>query len=61
MTTRRLHLGDFVRSSRQRGRSGLPVLSVTMDEGLVHRETLEPKTSRTPSPDLASRKCYPHQ
>jgi len=39
--TQQLHLGDLFRSRRQKGRAGLPVLSVTMNDGLVHRDTSE--------------------
>lgn len=51
MTTAQLHLGDLFRSRRQRGRTGLPVFSVTMDNGLVHRDTLERKTNGTLAPE----------
>ncbi len=34
------HLGDLFRSRRQKGRAGLPVVSVTMNDRLVHRDTL---------------------
>lgn len=49
--TRQLHLGDLFHSRRQKGRDALPVLSVTMNDGLVHRETLERKTNGTLAPD----------
>jgi len=51
MGTDQLHLGDLFRSRRQKGRAGLPVLSVTMNDGLVHRDTLERKTNGTLAPD----------
>jgi type I restriction enzyme S subunit len=46
-----LHLGDLFRSRRQKGRAGLPVLSVTMNDGLVHRDTLERKTNGALAPE----------
>jgi type I restriction enzyme S subunit len=46
-----LHLGDLFRSRRQKGRAGLPVVSVTMNDGLVHRDTLERKTNGTLAPE----------
>ncbi len=49
--TQQLHLGDLFRSRRQKGRAGLPVVSVTMNDGLVHRDTLERKTNGTLAPD----------
>lgn len=36
-------LGDLFQSRRERGRDGLPVLSVTMDDGLVVRSDLDRK------------------
>lgn len=36
-------LGDLFESRRERGRTGLPLLSVTMNDGLVDREDLERK------------------
>jgi len=51
MTTGQLHLGDLFRSRRQRGRAGLPVVSVTMTGGLVHRDTLERKTNGALAPE----------
>lgn len=45
------HLGDFFRSRRQRGRAGLPVFSVTMDNGLVLRNTLDRKTNGDLAPE----------
>jgi type I restriction enzyme S subunit len=44
-------LGDFFRSRRQKGRPGLPVLSVTMNGGLVHRDTLDRKTNGSLRPE----------
>lgn len=51
MRNDQLHLGDLFRSRRQKGRAELPVLSVTMNDGLVHRDTLERKTNGTLAPD----------
>ncbi len=38
------HLGDFFRSSRKKGVEGLPVLSVTLNYGLVIRDQLDRRT-----------------
>lgn len=51
MSTHHIHLGDLFRSRRQKGRDGLPVLSVTMNGGLVDRSTLERKTNGTLAPE----------
>ena len=51
MTTGQLHLGDLFRSRRERGKAGLPVLSVTMSDGLVPRHTLERKTNGNLAPE----------
>lgn len=45
------HLGDLFKSRRQKGRAGLPVLSVTMNDGLVDRETLERKQDTNLAPE----------
>ncbi len=37
-------LGDFFCQRKEKGRPGLPLFSVTMNNGLVHRDTLERKT-----------------
>ncbi len=37
------HLGDLFRSRREKGIAGLPKLSVTMNDGLVDRESLDRK------------------
>jgi type I restriction enzyme S subunit len=37
-------LGEFFRSRREKGKSGLPTLSVTLTEGLVDRSSLDRKT-----------------
>jgi len=44
-------LGDLFESRRERGRPGLPLLSVTMNDGLVDREDLERKQATTLSPE----------
>jgi len=51
MMNNQIHLGELFRSRRQRGRAGLPVVSVTMNDGLVHRDTLERKTNGTLAPE----------
>ncbi len=47
-------LGDLLKSSRVKGRFGLPLLSVTMNDGLVGRDELDRKqdTSLTPEEHL---------
>jgi type I restriction enzyme, S subunit len=42
---KQLHLGDLFRSRREAGKAGLPVTSVTMHGGLVHRDTLDRKNN----------------
>jgi len=44
-------LGDLFESRRERGRPGLPLLSVTMNDGLVDRDDLERKQDTTLSPE----------
>ncbi len=44
-------LGDLFRPRREKGQAGLPVLSVTMNGGLVHRDTLERKTNGSLRPE----------
>jgi len=46
-----IRLGDLFRSRRQRGRAGLPVISVTMDNGLVDRDSLDRKNNGTLTPE----------
>jgi type I restriction enzyme S subunit len=50
-------LGSLFKSSREKGRSGLPLLSVTMGGGLVDRDALDRKqdTSLTPAEHLLVR------
>lgn len=43
-------LGDLFESRRERGRPGLPLLSVTMNDGLVDRDDLERKQDTSLSP-----------
>lgn len=43
-------LGDYFNSRRERGEEGLPTLSVTLDNGLVPRDSLERKTDSNLSP-----------
>ena len=51
-------LGDFFRRRSENGKPGLPLLSVTMNDGLVHRDTLERKmdTNLTDEDHLLIRK-----
>jgi len=49
--SRQLHLGDVFKSRRQKGRGGLPVMSVTMNDGLVNRDTLERKNNGKLEPE----------
>lgn len=54
------HLGDFFQSSREKGRPGLPLLSVTLNNGLVVRDTLERRTETNIDPEdhLLAREGY---
>lgn len=45
------HLGEIFKSRRERGGEGLPVLSVTMEAGLVERESLDRKQETTLLPE----------
>jgi len=38
------HLGDYFSSSREKGVEGLPLLSVTLHNGLIHRGDLDRRT-----------------
>lgn len=51
MNVRKARLGGLFHSRREKGQAGLPVLSVTMNAGLVRRETLERKTNGTLAPE----------
>lgn len=44
-------LGKLFKSRRERGIQGLPMLSVTLNDGLVLRESLDRKTDSTLSPE----------
>lgn len=46
-----MRLGDLFRPRREPGAGGLPVLSVTMGEGLVHRDSLGRKTNGSLAPE----------
>lgn len=43
-------LGDYFQSSREKGKAGLPLMSVTLHDGLVFRESLERKTDTNLDP-----------
>ncbi|MER8816444.1 restriction endonuclease subunit S [Mesorhizobium sp. M0965] len=47
MNTTEPRLGDYFISRRERGKQGLPTLSVTLDRGLVRRDSLERRTDTT--------------
>ncbi len=44
-------LGDLFESRREKGRAGLPLLSVTMNDGLVDRDDLERRQDTSLSPE----------
>src|ERR1039458_8763302 len=44
-------LGQLFKSRRARGKAGLPTLSVTLDEGLVRRDSLDRKMDTTLAPE----------
>lgn len=44
-------LGDLFESRRERGRAGLPLLSVTMNDGLVDRDDLERRQDSALTPE----------
>jgi len=44
-------LGDYFTSSREKGKAGLPVLSVTLNNGIVHRSDLERRTDTNIIPE----------
>ena len=54
----KFRLGELFSSREESGVAGLPVLSVTMNDGLVHRDTLDRKTDGklTPKEHLLIRK-----
>lgn len=45
------HLGDFFTNRKEPGRTGLPVMSVTMNDSLVLRDDLERRTESALRPD----------
>jgi type I restriction enzyme S subunit len=49
--SRRPRLGDYFENRQESGREGLPTLSVTMNDGLVHRDEIERRTETTLLPD----------
>lgn len=44
-------LGDLLKSRREKGREGLPVLSVTVEQGLVGRDSLDRRQETTLLPE----------
>ena len=46
-----VHLGELFQLRKEPGVARLPVLSVTMNDGLVHRDTLDRKTDGKLAPD----------
>lgn len=44
-------LGDYFTSSREKGRTGLPLLSVTLNNGIVQRNDLERRTETNITPE----------
>ncbi len=48
---RQCRMGDLFESRRERGRLGLPLLSVTMNDGLVDREDLDRKQDSALTPE----------
>jgi len=44
-------LGDYFTSSREKGRAGLPLLSVTLNNGIVQRNDLERRTETNIAPE----------
>ena len=47
----RPRLGDYFENRQESGREGLPTLSVTMNDGIVHRNELERRTETTLQPE----------
>ena len=45
------HLGDFFKQRQDPGRAGLPVMSVTMNDSLVHRDEIERRLESALRPD----------
>ncbi len=50
MSNQPSRLGDYMTSRRQKGESGLPTLSVTLNNGLVRRDSLERKADTNLDP-----------
>ena len=50
--------GDYFNSRRERGESGLPIYSVTMDRGLVRRDTLD-RHMKGDAADESNLRAYP--
>jgi|JRYF01.1.fsa_nt_gb type I restriction enzyme S subunit len=48
---RQCRMGDLFESRRERGRPGLPLLSVTMNDGLVDREDMDRKQDSALAPE----------
>lgn len=48
---RQCRMGDLFESRRERGRPGLPLLSVTMNDGLVDRDVLDRKQDSALTPE----------
>lgn len=46
-----MRLGEVFTQSKAKGESGLPALSVTMDKGIVNRDTIERRMGATLPPD----------
>lgn len=45
------HLGEVFKSSRKKGHAGLPLISVTLNDGLVVRDSLDRRTETNLSPE----------
>lgn len=50
-TWRKYRLGDLFESRRERGRAGLPLMSVTMSDGLVDRNDVDRKQDSSLTPE----------
>lgn len=51
MSESRSRLGDFFANRQEVGHAGLPTMSVTMNDGIVHRHDLERRTESSLRPD----------
>lgn len=47
---RKQHLGDVFKSSKKKGYPGIPLLSVTLNDGLVIRDSLDRRTETNIDP-----------